>query len=68
MLAHLVLSIAFGLIGALTGALTGGGLGSILLYYFVGGWAGFIVSIALQLILSSAFRTAAATNVRRATS
>ena len=68
MLAHLVLSIAFGLIAALTGALMGHGLGSILMWYLVGCWAGFIFSLALQLILRSADPSPASAGVRRAAS
>ncbi len=68
MLAHLVLSIAFGLIAALIGALTGLGLGSVILCYIGGCWGGFIASVALQLILRSAFRASATAGVRRATS
>lgn len=68
MLAHLVFSIAFGLIAALIGALMGVGLGSVFLWYLGGCWGGFLFSVALQLILRSAFRSTASSNVRRAAS
>lgn len=68
MLAHLVLSVAFGLIAALIGALVGSGIGSVLLWYLGGCWGGFLFSVILQLILRSAFPAPASSNVRRATS
>ncbi|MDU9004003.1 hypothetical protein [Sedimentitalea todarodis] len=68
MLAHLVLSVAFGLIAALIGAMMGTGFGSVVMWYFVGCWAGFLFSVVLQLTLRSASRSPASSNVRRATS
>ncbi len=68
MLAHLVLSIAFGLIAALTAAVMGHGIGHIALVYFGGCWGGFLFSIALQLILRTAFPSSASARVQSATS
>jgi hypothetical protein len=49
--AHLILAASFGLIAAVVGAVTGSGLGSVMLWYLGGCWGGFLLSVLLVLAL-----------------